>query len=655
MYKLCVFAGTSEGRQLIEALTGRGLSITACVATEYGEVVLGEHPDTRILAGRMPRDEIAELLRRERFDLVVDATHPYADHITESIRSACAETETDCLRLLRHSTAAEEDGIFVSDTEECVRFLESTEGDILLTTGSKSLPEFCAGKGLRDRIYARLLPMASSLETCRQCGVAPDHILAIQGPFSEEMNTAMLRSTGAVWLVTKDTGNAGGYADKIRAARKAGAKAVIIGRPVQEEGTSLSETVALLEKRFSLSPAPKHVTLCGIGMGTPDTRTLGMERALREAEVIIGARRMVESVDAAGKPAVYAIAAKDIAQAVRTRPERRFAVLFSGDTGFYSGAKSLMEALPEAEIELLPGIGSLSYFCSRLRRPWENVRAVSLHGRDCDLVREVEDHPAVFSLLGGQTGANDALERLVEAGLGQVRVSLGERLGYPEEKITVGTAEELRQGSFDPLCVLLVENDAWGTVSHSFGLPDEAFDRDEVPMTKEEIRTVSLSKLALGERSVVWDVGAGSGSVSVECARVARFGRVYAIEKKDTAVALTRRNAEKFGLRNLEVVPGSAPEALSDLPAPTHVFIGGSSGKMAPILDLILEKNPAARIVANAVTLETVSELTELSRGFRVADIVQMQVTRPRIVGRYHLMTAQNPVYIFTMQYRKEE
>ncbi len=654
MYKLCVFAGTCEGRRLIERLTGRGLAMTACVATEYGEVVLGEHPDVTVLAGRMPRDEIAAMLSREGFDAVVDATHPYADHVTESIRSACEETNTDYLRLLRGSEAGEEDGVFVEDTDSCVRFLEGTEGNILLTTGSKTLPAFCAGNGLWERIYARVLPMASSLQTCADCGIATDHIIAMQGPFDEETNVAMLRAKNAAWMVTKDTGAAGGYLDKIRAARRAGAKAVIIGRPTREQGLSPEETLRTLEERFALPPRKKRVVLCGIGMGTPETRTLGMDRAVREADCVIGAKRMVESADTAGKAVRVAIAARDIAAVINDEPFDRFAVLFSGDTGFYSGAKALLELLPEAEVDLLPGIGSLSYFCSRLRRPWEDVRAVSLHGRECDLVREVRRHAAVFTLLGGTDGVNEALRRLTEAGLGQVRVHVGERLGYPEERITGGTAAVLLGGSYDPLSVLLVENTAWVTESTAYGLPDEAFDRDEVPMTKEEVRSISLSKLGLGERSVVWDVGAGSGSVSVECARVAWAGKVYAIEKKESALALTARNVEKFGLCNVEIVPGAAPEALLDLPTPTHVFIGGSSGKLRPILDIILEKNPAARIVVNAVTLETAAELTELSREFAVADIAHVQVTKPRLVGRYHLMTAQNGVYIFTFQFRKE-
>ena len=243
---------------------------------------------------------------------------------------------------------------------------------------------------------------------------------------------------------------------------------------------------------------------------------------------------------------------------------------------------------------------------------------------------------------------------LADAGLGGVTVHIGENLGYPEERIVSGTAEELLDREFAPLCVLLAENDKADDEPVTYGLPDEAFDRDKVPMTKEEVRGVCVSKLALGRGSVVYDVGSGSGSVSVECALVASRGKVYAIEQKESAIELTGRNAEKFGLINLEVVPGTAPEALVPLPAPTHAFIGGSSGNMREIVELLLEKNPKVRIVATAVTLETLSELTELLKEFEIAECVELQVNRPRTVGRYHLFNAQNPVYIFTFQYRKQ-
>ena len=651
MRKICIFAGTTEGRKLIELLQGRGVQIAACAATEYGGDLVKGLEAVSVHIGRMNAEEMVDFFAAGQFELVVDATHPYADLATENIRSACEQTNTEYFRLQRESGAENADGVWVSDVSACVEYLKNTKGNVFLTTGSKDLPLFCEDEALRERIYARVLPMQSSLDICAEYGIARERIIAMQGPFDEELNAAMFRTANAKYIVTKDTGSAGGYADKIRAAQKIGAQAVIIGRPQQVEGREFEELAELLEEKLSLMPLAKKVSLVGIGMGDAESRTVGMERVLHEADCIIGAKRMLESVDPAGKACHAAILAKDIAQIIRDdKHHRHFAVLLSGDTGFYSGAKKLIEALDGMDVDVLPGVGSLSYFCARLHRSWEDVRPISLHGRECDLVGKVRRNEAVFALLGGTDVAKDALQRLCAAGLGNLTVHIGEKLGYADEKISSGCARELIEHEYDPLSVMLIENpDSAGfVVTH--GLEDDAFERDEVPMTKAEIRSISLSKLRLTQGAVAYDVGAGSGSVSVEMAMQAFRGTVYAIEMKDNAVALTQKNKEKFSLMNLEVIHGKAPDALADLPAPTHAFIGGSSGSMKGIIDCLLKKNPHVRIVINAVTLETVSELTELSKAFDYCDIAEVSVAKPRVLGRYRLMTAHNPVYIFTLQ-----
>lgn len=651
MSEICIFAGTSEGRRLVELLSGRGLRMIVCVATEYGEVLLGEHTDVEIFAGRLDAAQMKEMFARKRFGLVVDATHPYADKVTENIAAACRQTGTEYLHLLRQSDSEDADGVFVESAAACAAYLKNTQGNIFLTTGSKELSAYA---GLSGRVYVRVLPMQTSLELCAASGIAPDHIIAMQGPFDEEINLAMLRMTNAKYMVTKDTGGPGGYGAKISAARKAGVQTIVIGRPVQREGESLAAVAALLEHRYVLRPVRKRVMLVGIGMGGEQTRTLGMERAVREADCLIGAKRMLESVEAPGKANHCAVLAKEIGEYIRQSAYRTFAVLLSGDTGFYSGAKGLIAELKDLDVEVLPGIGSLQYFCSRLKRPWEEVRPVSLHGRECDFVGEVRRNAAVFALVGGGNGIGLALERLIGAGLGALQVHVGERLGYSDERITHGAAAELAEKTWDPLSVLLVENPHSGSDAVTHGLPDEAFERDETPMTKSEVRSISLSKLALTRNAVVFDVGSGSGSVSVECALQASQGRVYAIEMKERAIALTRKNAERFGLSNLEVIPGRAPDVFAELPAPTHAFIGGSSGSMRDIIDSLLKMNPRVRIVINTVTLETLAELTELSKEFDFCDVAEVAVTKPRALGRYRLMTAQNPVFIFTLQNQKD-
>lgn len=174
-------------------------------------------------------------------------------------------------------------------------------------------------------------------------------------------------------------------------------------------------------------------------------------------------------------------------------------------------------------------------------------------------------------------------------------------------------------------------------------------------MTKREVRCCALSRLELTADAVCWDVGAGTGSVAVEMALLARRGKVFAIERNESALALLAENRRKFHVSNLEIVPGRAPEACRELPAPSHVFIGGSAGGLREIISLVLEKNPAARLVMTAVTLESAAEMTGIMKefAFTETDAVCLNAARSRTAGPYHLMTAQNPVYLFTLQRRE--
>ncbi|MBQ0058995.1 MAG: precorrin-6Y C5,15-methyltransferase (decarboxylating) subunit CbiT, partial [Lachnospiraceae bacterium] len=202
----------------------------------------------------------------------------------------------------------------------------------------------------------------------------------------------------------------------------------------------------------------------------------------------------------------------------------------------------------------------------------------------------------------------------------------------------------------DGLYVLWIHHEGAREHMVTPGIPDEAFLRDKVPMTKEEIRMVSLCRMHLTSRSVVWDVGAGSGSVSIEAAAMCPEGEVYAVEMKETAIALLKANKAHFAADNMYIVEGAAPESLKDLPAPTHVFVGGSSGEMEAVLRLALEKNPEVRLVINAITVETIAEATRLLEElpFTGTEIIQMQVSHAEKLGRYHLMKALNPIYILS-------
>ena len=469
MNHFCIFAGTTEGRNLAEFLCAQGALVTVCVATEYGKSLLPAAENLTVSDRPLSQEEIRTMLHEKRFDLVIDATHPYAAHITENVFSACAAEGIEYLRLYRPGktglpeapglyssgntagSSHEREMLWADGAEEAVELLRKMEGTILLTTGTKDLEVFSLLPGFSERVYARVLPMEKSLQVCRKAGLPPSHILAMQGPFSEEMNKAMLRAAGASILVTKDSGIQGGFDEKTRAAAALGISVVVIGRPPQREGMGYEEMTALLCERY--------------------------------------------------------------------------------------------------------GFG--------------------------------------------------------------------------------------KKGKRDPASIV------------TQGLPDEWFLRiDQIPMTKREVRAVCLSALTLTRSAVCWDVGAGTGSVAVEMGRAADLGEVYAIEQREDAAELIRENAIRLGAENVSVVRGKAPKACEALPAPTHAFIGGSSGCMAQILELLLHKNPQVRIVATAVTLETAARLTDCLKrfAFRDAQVLSLQVSRSREAGGYHLMTARNLVYIFVMQ-----
>ena len=423
-----------------------------------------------------------------------------------------------------------------------------------------------------------------------------------------------------------------------------------------------SEGFGLNKSREALSydkgdVGSQTVTLLGIGMGNIDTMTAEAAKACERADCIIGADRMLETLRGFEKPMVSMYRSEEIAAYIKEHPEyKQIVVGLSGDVGFYSGAKKLMECLSEVEVRLICGISSVTYFAAKLKTSWEDMTLVSSHGRNQNLMGAVSANPKVFTLASKAESIREIASELVSCGLGAVKMSVGADLSYSTETIQTGKAEDFIQYNEQGICVALIENENADRYVVTHGISDEEFIRGKVPMTKEEVRSVSLSKLRLTRDAVVYDVGAGTGSVSVECARMAQRGEVYAIERKEEAVAILKENKKKFGVMNLHIVEGYAPEALSELPVPTHVFIGGSGGNLREIIDVCLGKNPAVRIVINCIALETVSETMRVLEDLNPedADVCCISAARAKSLAGYHLMMGQNPVYIVSFTGRQE-
>jgi len=396
------------------------------------------------------------------------------------------------------------------------------------------------------------------------------------------------------------------------------------------------------------------VSLVGMGPGSPALLTRAATAALARAELFIGAPRLLEPYRQGAVPCREAVLARDILAALEQSGAENAAVLLSGDTGFYSGAKGLRPLLLEAgmEVETFPGVSSLQYLCAKIGTPWEDIHPASAHGRACAPAELVARHGRVFFLTGetGDQTPRALCAALEQAGWGKARAWVGSRLSYPDEEIFSGRVEEFSRQDFPPLSVLLVQGEPACPPAGTFGIPDSGFVRGQVPMTKEEVRAAALSKLRVAPGGTYWDVGAGTGSVAVAISALARDGRVLAVERDPEACGLILENAARFGAGNLTLVQGEAPAALGDLPAPDGVFVGGSGGSLEDILKTALEKNPRVRVVVAAVTLETLSRGAALldALPFAGVEVSQITVARARELGRYHLMTGQNPVFLLS-------
>lgn len=524
MCKIWIFGGTTEGHLLAEYCSREKIEAWVSVASEYGEELLQEelmesgnagNPDLnhntclakkslknvqassviKVLRGRMDRYQMEEFIRNQGIHLVIDATHPHARLVSEEIQEACGRTGVRLERCLRAEGEQNKarDWVEVDSIQEAVSFLSSVSGVIFVTTGSKELEALCQIPDYQKRVYARVLPTSNVLKKCEKLGITGSHLIAMQGPFSTEMNTLFLRQTKAEWLLTKDSGRAGGFQEKVEAARENGTRVVVIRRP-EEDGISLEEAMEVLKKadEGNVGELKTHLILAGIGMGQPSQMTGEVLRAIRESDALIGAGRMLESAERAlqndlliskeGKAenrqesaaaveketkCYKAYLPDDVIQIVSKHPEWKQAViLYSGDTGFFSGASRMAERLREAgyPFTVYPGTSCVSYLAARLGTHWEDAAIYSAHGRELSVDRVMKrlcdpEEPAkrAFILMGGKNGAGQFCERLTQAGYGNVQVTVGENLSYPEEQIRSGTAEEMKKLEFADLSLMLLE------------------------------------------------------------------------------------------------------------------------------------------------------------------------------------------------------
>lgn len=686
MSRILLFAGTSEGRKLAEKIALAGQKALVCVATEYGTQMMPDLDGVEVHQGRLTESQMESLMESEDFVCVVDATHPYATVVSENIKAAAEATLVTYIRLKRNTDSKSDlnkPGVhYFDDNESCAMALEGTRGNILLTTGSKELAVYMKRGSLKDRVIARVLPGTESLKICESLGLSGRDIIAMQGPFSKEMNLAQIRDYKITVLVTKMTGHAGGFFEKALAVDEAGISLFVIGNPDYTEGMSFEEVCSRLSQLTGARIGRDRqfeVAVIGCGMGSEGYLTNDARIAIDDAQYVFGSKRMVD-IFGGEKQSFPFYKPVDIIQYLDRLSSSladdtiKTVVLYSGDSGFYSGAAALMPALydwkneqkdrgTKVYIRQIPGVSSISSLASLLNIPYEDSSVLSMHGveqddeSDMTLVTTVRNSERTFLLVSKPSDLIHYGKVLNDAGLGNVQLVMALDMGTPDCRLFSMTAEESSERSEEDMpeglgTVYIHNHDPLDTAG--FALKDSDFIRHEtVPMTKEEIRYVILGKLGLHKGDIFYDIGCGTGSISVAAAGISDKIHVYAIDDDDEALAATKENKEKYGRDNITVINATAPDNFDLLPKPDAAFIGGSNGRMREIIRGVRDKNRGVRVVASAVSLETLNEIMEVMREIpnSAVDIIQLTIGKTVTVEKYHMVKALNPVFIACMSF----
>lgn len=461
---IVVFSGTSEGRKISEYLSRGNIVHDVCVATESGEAVMDRNNFANVHVGRLDEDEIRDYFHKVNPKLVVDATHPYAKVVTDNLKKVCTESNIQYVRVNRKSSVNDCEGNANSyeSAKKCAEALCSETGNILLATGSKELSCYTSYKELKDRLFVRVLPSIDAIELCKKADINEKHIIAMYGPHTREMNEAVLRQYNICHMVTKESGQAGGYIEKIEACNNVGVKLHVIERPDNAEGISINECIKIINNHCHIRGeiTPKlNVSLVGIGPGNSNLHTKEAENAIKMADYAFGANRMLDSVATkAVKIAEYMpdkIIEKlediiSLESEKEINDEINVVALFSGDTGIYSGATKLYRSLNEwgkcDQLITIPGISSFSAMAAAININYQDAHFESLHGKAEDKDNQnrirnlISQGEKTFILMSGKEDFN-VLINLIEDNTKEVII--GRNLSYNEGQIIYTNANKL--------------------------------------------------------------------------------------------------------------------------------------------------------------------------------------------------------------------
>ncbi|MCC6501955.1 MAG: precorrin-6y C5,15-methyltransferase (decarboxylating) subunit CbiE [Deltaproteobacteria bacterium] len=394
-----------------------------------------------------------------------------------------------------------------------------------------------------------------------------------------------------------------------------------------------------------------------IGIGIHGRASLAVRalRLIEEAGLIVGGRRHLDEFpDASGRKSPFA-GLKGAASAIRGHLKAKkshVAVLATGDPLLYGIGSFILKEFGPDNVEVIPNVSVVQEAFARIKEEMNGVKVLSVHGREADfdwLALEVASNKKLALFTDRENSPAKLAKELLKRGV-TCRAAVCEALGTKAEKVFKGTLEEVAgKKSFDPLNVFIIMNERGRPQESGFGLPDSLFRHSGGMITKEEFRVIALSKLCITRHSVVWDIGACSGSVAIEAARLTS-GDVYAIEKEAARVKDMEENARRFNVGNLVIIKGEAPGALKGLPPPDAVFVGGGGEGISGILSFVSKRlKKGGRVVVNAVTMETASKALEfLSKKGWDKELLLVSVSKSKKAGKLTMFSANNPLFIIS-------
>ncbi len=394
------------------------------------------------------------------------------------------------------------------------------------------------------------------------------------------------------------------------------------------------------------------IIVVGVGPGEPSFLTLKAEAAIKNSVCAVVSERHFPLAEGC-KKIIELKNLKETMKKIEAELENGdVSVLVSGDPGIYSLLPYIKKNFPKSRVEVIPGISSLQTLASEVCETWNESVILSGHGReikDSEVLNTADKNRSTLFFCGGEKNPSWLAALLAENGLDDTELIIGENLSYDDQRITRGRPSELARGAYDPLSLAMIVNET-PSPTRTTRPRDSEFIRSEVPMTREEVRSVIIDKLEIERDSVVWDIGAGTGSVTVAAALEASRGEVCAVECESPAAELVRANVKKFRLFNTSVHNGRALEVIAALPRPTHVFIGGSGDELEELLQAVRTLGSGIKVVVSCVTLKTYTKAFMILNGAGYAnfDAVQISVSRAKKLGTSIIMAAQNPITIMS-------